>query len=577
MCIAAAAAAPPLATAAAVAPLATTHQNATSATRGPRPKPSVLRPSALPARASAHPTGRAHRRPPPLPPRPPPSPPPPTRLAQVPHHQGLGPPRQGLGPSRRAGTRNRVPPIDFTDALAQLNHAAGLRCAKTPAEAAAAEAAGATAAAAQRAAAQPAEVEPAEGHDNDSGFEEQEGEEQEEQEEQEGEEGEEGEEEQQDSRYLYPSRQRDGRYEGVSMVERCRHRPWQAQTGNWGLPGVSRHLGNFRTELAAAAVYAAEYEARFGTARREDDTADFTTCQSAWEHLIGIMPEQVDKLGVDFSITSLSPDHPSFWSQLAARTWHGEGPPSSADIQRQVDEWTADRSADQIMACLLSLWKDEASTTAGGLSVLPLAPCCPLQCVFRLCACTGAVGELLTVDLAASWPCIEAARDVSQTEGKNHTSISHDVRGVISPSACGADQLAALVPLHPVEGTAKRELFIEAKYTSLKDHRQGSRSARLTACCSFGSDPTGTLVVITIVLRSARCMVQLAMAGSEVQKGMAGGKWQAEAAWTPSLESLGRAEVRLLRHMLSKGWLAVRLIGINRPCDASVPLSQVYG
>ena len=121
----------------------------------------------------------------------------------------------------------------------------------------------------------------------------------------------------------------------------------------------------------------AGYEARYGTARREDDTADFTTCQSAWEHLIGIMEGHVDKLGVDFSVTSLSPDHPSFWNQLAARTWHGEAPPSSADIQGLVDGWTADRSADQIMACLLNLWKDEATPTAGGLSVLPLAPCCP--------------------------------------------------------------------------------------------------------------------------------------------------------------------------------------------------------
>lgn len=324
-------------------------------------------------------------------------------------------------------------------------------------------------------------------------------------------------------------------------------------------------------------MYAVEYEARYGTTRREDDTADFTTCQSAWEHLIGIMPEHVDKLGVGFSITSLSPDHPRFWDQLAHRTWRSDVPPSSADIQGLVDGWTADRSADQIMACLLTLWKDEAAATAGGLSVLPLAPCYPLQCVFRLCACTGAVGELLTVDLAASWPCIEKACDVANTLGKNH-SPSHDVRGVISPSESGADQLAALVPLHPVEGTTKCELFIEAKYTSFKDVLQSRRLHRLYACVRFSSDPTGTLVVVTIVLRSARCMVQLAMAGGEVQAGISrsSGKWAASVAWNPRLESLGRAEVRLLRHILSKGWLAVRLIGINRPCDASVPHSQVF-
>ena len=157
------------------------------------------------------------------------------------------------------------------------------------------------------------------------------------------------------------------------------------------------------------------------------------------------------------------------------------------------------------------------------------------------CACSGAVGELLTVDLAESWSCIETARDVSQTEGKHHTSISHDVRGVINPSECGADQLAALVPLHPVEGTTKRELFFEAKYTSFNYHRGQRGLHRLTACCCFGSDPTGTLVVTTIVLRSARCMVQLAMAGSEVQAGIRGssGTWDASVAWNPRLESLG--------------------------------------
>ena len=195
---------------------------------------------------------------------------------------------------------------------------------------------------------------------------------------------------------------------------------------------------------------------------------------------------------------------------------------------------------------------------------------------FCLCACTGAVGELLTKDLAESWPCIEKACDVANTLGRNH-SPSHDVRGVISPSKCGADQLAALVPLHPVEGTTKRELFFEAKYTSFKDVLQKKRHS-LYVYVRFGSDPTGTLVVTTIVLRSARCMVQLAMAGSEVQAGIRGssGKWATSVARYPSLESHGRAEVRLLRHMLSKGWLPVRLIGINRPCDASVPLSQVY-
>ena len=104
-------------------------------------------------------------------------------------------------------------------------------------------------------------------------------------------------------------------------------------------------------------AYAAAFEGRYGTTRREDDTADFTTCQSAWEYFIGIMPEHVDKLGVDFSITSLSPDHPRFWDQLAYRTWRSDVPPSPGEIQGRVDGWTAGRSADQIMACLGEVWK----------------------------------------------------------------------------------------------------------------------------------------------------------------------------------------------------------------------------
>jgi hypothetical protein len=163
------------------------------------------------------------------------------------------------------------------------------------------------------------------------------------------------------SRYLYPSWKLAGRWAGVcARRNKSRSKPWQAEIGN-----PPRYLGHFSTERAAAEAYADAFEEAYGTTRRDDDTADFTTCQSAWEYLIGIMPQHVDKLGVDFSITSLSPDHPRFWAQLAARTWRGEAPPSPEEIQGLVDGWTANRSAEQIMACLVSLWKDESSYTAG--------------------------------------------------------------------------------------------------------------------------------------------------------------------------------------------------------------------
>ena len=60
------------------------------------------------------------------------------------------------------------------------------------------------------------------------------------------------------------------------------------------------------------------------------------------------------------------------------------------------------------------------------------------QCFTHLASCdsAGAVGELLAVLLAESWPFARSARDVSQTDGKYHTSISHDVRAVVDPSAC---------------------------------------------------------------------------------------------------------------------------------------------
>ena len=170
------------------------------------------------------------------------------------------------------------------------------------------------------------------------------------------------------SRYLYPSSKGAGRWAGVCAPRafRGKSKPWTAiLAANYLGGNPIRYLGRFSTERAAAEAYADAFEEQYGTTRREDDTADFTTCQSAWEYLIGIMPQHVDKLGVDFSITSLSPDHPRFWAQLAARTWRGEAPPSPEEIQGLVDGWTANRSAEQIMACLVSLWKDESTYTAG--------------------------------------------------------------------------------------------------------------------------------------------------------------------------------------------------------------------
>ena len=198
------------------------------------------------------------------------------------------------------------------------------------------------------------------------------------------------------------------------------------------------------------------------------------------------------------------------------------------------------------------------------------------QCFTHLASCdfAGAVGELLTVLLAGSWPFARSARDVSQTAGKYHTSISHDVRAVVDPSACDVD-LATLAVLHPLEGTTDRELWMEAKFTSIKVKSLRS-SYRVHAIITFTNDPTGTLVVVSMVVPSARCIVQLARAGKAVQAARhRDGNYQTSVKYYKDKESLGRAEVRLLRKLLGYGWFAVRLIAINGPGDACVPTSEV--
>ena len=144
---------------------------------------------------------------------------------------------------------------------------------------------------------------------------------------------------------------------------------------------------------------------------------------------------------------------------------------------------------------------------------------------------------------------------------------------MVDPSSPYVEHLAALVPLHLVGGTT--EAFLEAKMTSFKVWRCGT--LRCYTNLRFHSDPTGTLAVVLIVVQSARCIVQLARAGREVQaKRNAEGSWQSSVVYTPSKESFGRAELRMLRKLLAVGWFTVGLIAINGPNDATVPSSQEY-
>ena len=91
---------------------------------------------------------------------------------------------------------------------------------------------------------------------------------------------------------------------------------------------------------------------------------DFTMWRAVWHHLVDIMDEDVDQLGVDVSIASLS-NLSSFWNQLAEVAWHEPAPPSPEEIDSMVQRWTLERTEDQIMSTLVSLWKDADPLTAG--------------------------------------------------------------------------------------------------------------------------------------------------------------------------------------------------------------------
>ena len=94
----------------------------------------------------------------------------------------------------------------------------------------------------------------------------------------------------------------------------------------------------------------------------------------------------------------------------------------------------------------------------------------------------------------------------------------------------------------------------------------------------FKSDPSGTLVIVSLLLPSSCCIVQLAQAGGEVRKLLTPKKDMAycSVSYYDQEEPLARAEVRLLRKMCIQGWQIVRLISINGPNDVSVAQSQVY-
>ena len=171
------------------------------------------------------------------------------------------------------------------------------------------------------------------------------------------------------------------RQRGRGGILRARAKPWSATLCCDG-KGRGKSLGFYATELAAAEAYAAAYEERHGTARRDDDLVDFSAWRSVWHHLVDSMGGDVDQMAVDVFIESLS-NLPGFWNLLAVQAWQQslrqQTDPASPSPE-EIESIVLERTPDQIMDILVRLlWKDKDTYTA------------------------GAAGELLCLLLAVSW------------------------------------------------------------------------------------------------------------------------------------------------------------------------------
>ena len=86
----------------------------------------------------------------------------------------------------------------------------------------------------------------------------------------------------------------------------------------------------------------------------------------------------------------------------------------------------------------------------------------------------------------------------------------------------------------------------------------------------FNCDPAGLLVVASIIMRSAHCIVQLAMQGDCIRRM---GRQSRSTHFTrrcttrydSNLETLATGEVRHLRRLIRVGWTPVAVIMIDGP------------
>ena len=231
-----------------------------------------------------------------------------------------------------------------------------------------------------------------------------------------------------------------------------------------------------------------------------------------------------------------------------------------------MQQWTEGASPQHLSQTLSHIWKDEDTHTAGH------------------------VGELLAEDLVNSWPFVKEVRNAATSEGlAPRAGPSHDIQAELETGLC-PEGLTTRALMTPVSAKAD-VLLVEAKFTAVRtelrpqitrEDRFGRNTrhtmTRARSSILFGSDPSGTLVIVSLLLPSSCCIVQLAQAGVKVRKMFSPKKDMVycSVSYYEGEEPLARAEVRLLRKMCIQGWQIARLISINGPNDVSVAQSQVY-
>ena len=94
----------------------------------------------------------------------------------------------------------------------------------------------------------------------------------------------------------------------------------------------------------------------------------------------------------------------------------------------------------------------------------------------------------------------------------------------------------------------------------------------------FNCDPAGLLVVASIIMRSAHCIVQLAMQGDCITRTGSRSthfRRQCTTRYDSNWETLATGEVRHLRRLIRVGWTPVAVIMIDGPGDPPVaPASE---